>query len=142
VCVCVCVCVHSGPVWMKCPGLIFCPSPALLTPLSDHSKITIYLKRAQSKSGAPSACELFNSTYSNRWTPDSMGAYQKALENQNIYDLTHLFLNETFPQNNSGVNSAVDKINSIFHHLAALSNLKTSKPKPQQTNSDKWFDTE
>jgi len=30
VCVCVCVCVHSGPVWMKCPGLIFCPSPALL----------------------------------------------------------------------------------------------------------------
>jgi len=31
VCVCVCVCVymHSGPVWMKCPGLIFCPSPAL-----------------------------------------------------------------------------------------------------------------
>jgi len=29
--VCVCVCVHSGPVWMKCPGLIFCPSPALVT---------------------------------------------------------------------------------------------------------------
>jgi len=30
VCVFVCVCVHSGPVWMKYPGLIFCPSPALL----------------------------------------------------------------------------------------------------------------
>ncbi|XP_051235072.1 uncharacterized protein LOC127351510 [Dicentrarchus labrax] len=68
-----------------------------LTPLSDHSKITIYLKRAQSNSGAPSAYELFNSTYSYRWTPDSMGAYQKALENQNIHDLTHLFLTETFP---------------------------------------------
>lgn len=113
-----------------------------LTPLSDHSKITIYLKRAPSNSTVPRPCQLYNCTHSFRWKPDSVGKYQEALENQQIQSLIHLFLSEMFPHNNIGVNFAVNKINSIFHHLALLSNLKISEQKHKQINNNKWFDIE
>lgn len=81
---------------------------------SQTTAKSLYLKRVQSNSGAPSACKLFNSTYSYRWTPDNMGAYHKALENQNIHDLTNLFLTEPFPHNNSESFETKNGVSSVF----------------------------
>uniref|UniRef100_A0A671UAW8 ribonuclease H n=1 Tax=Sparus aurata TaxID=8175 RepID=A0A671UAW8_SPAAU len=113
-----------------------------LTPLSDHSKITVYLKREHSNYEASKPSELYNTTHSYRWKSDSMESYQKAFENSKIQYSIDLFLSEIFPHNNDGVNTAVGKINAIFDKLANLSNLKTSNHKPKQTHNNKWFDSD
>ncbi len=112
------------------------------TPFSDHSKITVYLKKTQSNYEVPRQCPLYSIPHSYRWTPESTREYQKALENYQIHNFTDLFLSEMFPHNDSGINLAVDKINAIFHHLASLSNLKISKLRSKQINNNKWFDKE
>lgn len=43
-----------------------------------------------------------------------MGAYHKALENQNIHDLTNLFLTEPFPRNNSESFETKNGVSSVF----------------------------
>ncbi len=103
-----------------------------LTPLSDHSQITAYLKM-------PS--KLYNIRKPYRWGENSAEEYQKALSSQKIQALIHNFLNNTYAHTNEGVNLAVKDINYIFEKSARLSKLKTKNGQNQILKNDKnWFD--
>ena len=111
-----------------------------LTPLSDHSNITVYLKREHSNYEASKPSELYNTTHSYRWKSDSMESYPKAFENAKIQYSIDYFLSEIFPHNNDGVNTAVGKIKAFFDKLAKLKNLKTSNQ--TQMHNNKGFDND
>ena len=65
-----------------------------LTPLSDHSKITVYLKREHSNYEASEPSKLYNTQHSYRWKSDSMESNQKAFENSKIQYSIDFFLSE------------------------------------------------
>ncbi len=95
-----------------------------LTPLSDHSQITAYLKKTENNINTKPS-KLYNIRKPYRWAENSAEEYQKALSSQKIQALIDNFLNNTYAHTNKGVNLAVKDINYIFEKSAKLSKLKT-----------------
>ena len=83
-----------------------------LTPLSDHSQITLFHKRTDmetTKHSQPS--KVYNIRNSYRWVQNSTEEYQKATCTQNIQTLLDNFLDTTFTHSKEGINLAVENIN-------------------------------
>ncbi len=111
-----------------------------LTPLSDHSQITVYLKKTENNINTKPS-KLYNIRKPYRWGENSAEEYQKALSSQKIQALIDNFLNNTYAHTNKGVNLAVKDINYIFEKSAKLSKLKTKNGQKQILKNDKnWFD--
>ncbi len=101
-----------------------------LTPLSDHSQITAYLKKTENNINTKPS-KLYNIRKPYRWAENSAEEYQKALSSQRIQALIDNFLNNTYTHTNEGVNLAVKDINYIFEKSAKLSKLKTKNGQKQ-----------
>ena len=101
-----------------------------LTPQSDHSKITLYLKQNHTQHIGVESSTLHRAVQLYRWTENSQGIYQQEIGNDKIQSLLDNFLTKTYPQSKEGVNLAVWDINFIFDNLATLSKLNKS-PKSQ-----------
>ncbi len=77
-----------------------------LTPLSDHSQVTAYLKKTENNINTKPS-KLYNIRKPYRWAENSAEEYQKALSSQKIQALIDNFLNNTYAHTNEGVNLAV-----------------------------------
>lgn len=66
-----------------------------LTPLSDHSQITVFLKRTNNTT-PPQPSKLFNIKKSCRWAENSTEEFQKALSTPEIQTLLDTFLDTTY----------------------------------------------
>ena len=99
----------------------FTDSP--LTPLSDQSKITVYLNSVILNHEASKPKELRNIKKFYRWKECSVETYQKTIRQQ-IQSLLDNFLDKTFHYNSEIVNLAVENLKNIFYLSASLSNLK------------------
>ncbi len=114
----------------------FCRHPASLrsftvrelTPLSDHSQITAYLKKTENNINTKPS-KLYNIRKPYRWAENSAEEYQKALSSQKIQALIYNFLNNTHAHTNEGVNLAVKDINYIFEKSVKQSKLKIKNEK-------------
>ena len=114
-----------------------------LTTLSDHSQITVYLKRTETNTTTPpQPSKLFNINKSYRWAENSTDEYQKAIGNPEIQTLLDTFLDNTYVHSKEGINIAVEHINHIFMQTAKKSQLKQAKNKPKNPKDDNWFDKE
>ncbi|KAL6455216.1 hypothetical protein MHYP_G00363500 [Metynnis hypsauchen] len=86
-----------------------------LTPLSDHSQITVFIKRTETNSTAHTQpSELYSIRRPYRWAQNSTEEFQKAIRDPNIQTLLDTFLDTTYTHSNEGVNLAVRNINHIF----------------------------
>ena len=63
-----------------------------LTHLSDHSQMTMYLKRAETNNTATQSSKLYNIHKPCRWAQNNTDEYQKAIENQEIQSVFDTFL--------------------------------------------------
>ncbi len=106
-----------------------------LTPLSDHSQITAYLKKTENNINTKPS-KLYNIRKPYRWGENSAEEYQKALSSQKIQALIDNFLNNTYAHTNEGVNLAVKDIKYIFEKSAKLSKLKTKNGQNQILKND------
>ena len=89
-----------------------------LTPLSDHSKITVYLNRVILNHEASKQKELSNNKKCYRWKECRIETYQKTIRQEQIQSHLDNFLNKTFHCNCEGVNLAVENLNSLFDSLS------------------------
>lgn len=112
------------------------------TPLSDHSQITLYLKRADTGNICSQPCNLYNIKMKYRWAQNSLEQYQDAMVSESTQSLLDSFLAQIYPQNNEGVECCLIHINHIFDHLALSSNLKCKTEQPKKTNRERWFDSD
>lgn len=116
-----------------------------LTPLSDHSKTTVYLNRSTSNHETPKPTKLNTIKTSYKWKEGSVETYQNAVQQQQVQSLLDQFLGENFQCNSEDVNRAVEQLNHIFDLSASLANLKATNRNARKTknnNNDKWFDNE
>ena len=114
-----------------------------LSPLSDHSKITLYLNRAMPNQEASKQTQLHSFRNMYRWKQNSKDTYLSTISQQKIQVLLDKFLATPFPHNSEGTNLAVDKLNRIFEVSATLSNLKTTQRKAKRPHAtEKWFDND
>ncbi|XP_048053738.1 uncharacterized protein LOC125272717 [Megalobrama amblycephala] len=112
-----------------------------LTPLSDHSQITVYLKRTENTNIHAQPSKLYNITKNYRWVQDSTEKYPTAFDHPQVCLLMDNFIENIYPHNEDGINMAVENINYIFDYLATISNLKTTKKShKQKEKNEKWFD--
>lgn len=104
-----------------------------LTPLSDHSQITLFIKRSDIQIIHTQPSKLYNIRNSYRWDQNSAEQYQKAINNSKIQTLLDNFLNSTYSYNKEGLNLAVKNINNIIRHTAKTAQLKVTMKKPKTT---------
>ena len=97
-----------------------------LTPLSDHSQITVYFKIIKNTSIFTRPSKLYNIREKYKWTENSKEDYLKAICHPQVSPLIETFLNNTYPYNKECVNYAVESLNNIFNHTASISCLKTT----------------
>ena len=68
-----------------------------LTPLSDHSQITVFLKRTETNiSTPPQPSKLFNIKKTYRWAENSAEHFQKAIDTPEVQTLLDTFLDTTY----------------------------------------------
>ncbi len=113
-----------------------------LTPLSDHSKITLYIRKTPTDPHVAQPSRLNRSKQPYRWTSHSKDDYQRAIGHPTIQTKLDHFLSTSYPHSNDGLNQAVGDINDIFDQTASLSNLNKSKHRGSNKSTDeKWFDS-
>ena len=112
------------------------------TPLSDHSQIILYLKRADTGNIRSQPCNLYNIKRKYRWSQNSLEQYQDAMVSESTQALLDSFLAQTYPQNTEGIEWCLIHINQIFDHLASSANLKCKTKQPKKTNTRRWFDSD
>ena len=113
-----------------------------LTPLSDHSQITLFIKRSDIKLVHTQPSKLYNIRNSYRWDQNSTEQYQRAIDTQKIQTLLDNFLNCTYSSNKENLNLAVNNINNIIRQTAKEAQLKFTKNKPKTITNKNWFDTD
>ena len=113
-----------------------------LTPLSDHSQITLFIKRTETNTTPSQPSNLTNITRTFRWAPNSEQEFEKAVVHPQIQAQLDSFLDTPHAHSNEGIDNAVAKINQIFMTTAHESQLKKSSHKPQKQNENNWFDRE
>lgn len=115
------------------------------TPLSDHSQITVFIKRTEQINNTQTQpCKLYNLNHSYRWAPNSTKIYKEAIGTNEIETLIHTFQNTQYQHTKTGVTLAVKDLNNIFRKAAEKSKLKIVNRKNNQKNKfkEKWFDEE
>ena len=114
------------------------------TPLSDHSQINVYLKWShQPKQTAAESSKLYPVHRTYRWAPDSAERFIHALQSEHIINKITNFINTQFENSMSGVNLAVNEINSILHIASSMADLQRNKRKQvKRLEKEKWFDFE
>ena len=105
------------------------------TPLSDHSQITLCLKRPDTGNTCSQPCKLYKIKKRYRW-------YQDAMVSEEIQSLLDSFLVQSYPQNAEGIELCLVNINHIFDHLASLSNLKCKTKQQKTMNRERGFDSD
>lgn len=115
-----------------------------LTPLSDHSKTTIYLNRSTPKQKVLTSNKLHTAKKGYKWKEGSAEAFQNSIRQQKVQARLDQFLEKQFQYNSNGVNKAVESLNNIFDLTASLSKLKASNRKTRKNNNihDKWYDND
>ncbi|XP_037603419.1 uncharacterized protein LOC119475038 isoform X2 [Sebastes umbrosus] len=114
-----------------------------LTPLSDHSQITLYIRKTETDPHAAKPSKLNSTKQPYRWTNKSNDDYQKAITHQTIQSQLGHFLSTSYHHSNGSLNQIVQDINNIFDNVANLSNLKKSHHhRSKQPANEKWFDTD
>ena len=113
-----------------------------LTPLSDHSQITLFIKRSDIKMTNTQPNKLYNIRNSYRWDQNSTEQYQKAIDTPKIQTLLDNFLDCKYSHSKESLNLAVNNINNIFRQTAKEAQLKLNKNKPKTVTDKKWFDTD
>lgn len=114
-----------------------------LTPLSDHSKITLYIRKTPTHPHVAEPSKLNRSKQPYRWTNNSKDEYQKAIAHPAIQSQLDHFLSTSYPHSIDGINQAVQDMNYIFDITADLSNLKKSQHhSSNQPTNEKWFDSD
>lgn len=99
-----------------------------LTPLSDHSPITLYLnKTVINNHQVNSASKMYRLKQSPRWEQDSTEKYSQAINSQAVQTQLNSFMLNSFPQNKVGVDMAVESLNMVFKHSVQLINLNDKK---------------
>ena len=113
------------------------------TPISDHSRITLYIKQTQAHHTDGENNKLQRAELAYKWDKNSKEHYQQVAGNNRIQSALNTFITKTHPQNQEGVNMAVRDLNNIFDDLATLANLKKpQKPQNRNHKDEKWFDLE
>ncbi|KAI4889447.1 hypothetical protein NFI96_002246 [Prochilodus magdalenae] len=114
-----------------------------LTPLSDHSQITVFINRTETNSTAHTQpSKLYSIRRPYRWAQNSPEEFQKAIRDPEIQTLLDTFLDTTYAHSDEGVDLAVRAINHVFIRTAQRSQLKLLRNKPKTPRDDKWFDSE
>lgn len=114
-----------------------------LTPLSDHSKITLYIKTTANDPHTVEPCNLTYRKQPYKWTNKSKDEYQTAIKNPIFQSHLDCFLSTSYPLNQDGLRQAVQDMYNIFDHVADLSSLKKRQHhRPRDPTNDEWFDTE
>lgn len=113
-----------------------------LTPLSDHSQTTLYLRREENTNIHPQPSKLYNIKKNYRWFRNSTEKYLIANDHPQVHLLLDTFIEKTYSPNADGVNLAVENINDIFDYLATISNLKITKEKNHEPKQEDWFDSD
>ena len=115
-----------------------------LSPLSDHSRITLYIKQDKVEETIQVDTKLHRAEQPYRWGENSKEQYQQAFCNDGVKALINTFITKFYTSNKDGVNLAVKDINIIFDRLAVLANLKKSKiyERKNSISNKKWFDKE
>ena len=114
-----------------------------LTPLSDHSQITMYLKKRGTNTTPTQPSKLSHLRNPYRWAQNSTEPFQKAIGSREIQTLLDTFLETTYAHTKEGVDLAVNNINSIFEKTAEKAQLKKKKKiNPKFKKEDIWFDLE
>ncbi len=113
-----------------------------LTPLSDHSQITLFIKRSDIKMVHTQPNKLYNIRNSYRWDQNSTEQYQRASDTPKIQTLLDNFLDCTYSCNKENLNLAVNNINNTFRQTAKEAQLKLTKNKPKTITNKNWFDTD
>ena len=112
-----------------------------LTPLSDHSKITVYLNRPAPNHETTKPNKLHNIKQRYKWKEQSTEAFQSAIKKKEVQSLLDKFLKNAFQDTSESVNSAAENLKNIFDVTASLANLKPSQRKTKnKDNADKWYD--
>ena len=114
-----------------------------LTPLSDHSKITLYIRKRPTEPHVAEPSRLNPSKQPYRWTSHSKDDYQRAIGHPTIQMQLDHFLSTLYPHSNDGLNQAVGDLNYIFDKTALLSYLnKPQHRRPNKSINEKWFDSD
>ena len=100
-----------------------------LTPLSDHSQITIYLKRTATNDNRQKPSQMYKLRPPLRWAQHCTEKYLHTISSQEIQTLLDSFLSNIYPQNREGVDVAVENLNRIFDHATQIINLTVKKNK-------------
>ena len=115
-----------------------------LQPFSDHSQITLFLKKSLSTTINPNPePRLFPLPRRYKWTEESTAAYTAALDSAQIHNMLDTFLNTQYQPERENINLATHHLNTIFIHLAKESKLKISQTKKSSMKQkERWFDKE
>lgn len=113
-----------------------------LSPLSDHSQLTIFIKMSENNTLKSQPSKLFHFKKSYRWAENSNEEFIKATGTQHIQALLETFLDTPYTLSTEGVNQAVETIGLIFEKTAGKAKLKRLRTKPKVEKEDSWFDAE
>jgi len=113
-----------------------------LTPLSDHSQITVYLYRTETPNICTKPGKMFKIKPSYKWGKESSEMYHSAVTQPETQALLSSFITTNYPHDKKGMNLAVYHLNNLFDHVAQTSNLATTKTKQKRIKSDHWIDSE
>lgn len=113
-----------------------------LTPFSDHSQITLYIKQTQTITNTiRKQCQM-NKITSFRWKENSFKNYTNTIKCTEIQSLLFLFQAYQYPKNQLGIKQEVKDLNDIFYKAAQKSDLTCIKTKKKKLDTDKWFDSD
>lgn len=112
-------------------------------PLSDHSHITISLKKTNSETSIKNQSKLCPLPTQFRWEKNSEQQYQPEINSIETENLLYTFLFTTFTQDREGITLATENLTAIFTSVARKT-LKIKKTKKSITKivKNKWFDKE
>lgn len=106
-----------------------------LTPLSDHSKTTLYLYRSTRNLEVSQQTKLHPIKTCYKQKENTAEIYQNAIRQQQVQVLLNNFLEKAFQHNGEGVNKGVENLNKIDDLSASLSNLKASNRKAKNNKN-------
>jgi exonuclease III len=107
--------------------------------LSDHCKISMWLKCKVAKIDTPAQVKLSSMPPSYKWTDSSAHDYQHALNSKEINDQLSDLLELKDNPDEDTINYEVQLLNNVIHN-AAIKSLKTKRIKPNRSNNTQpWY---
>ena len=114
-------------------------------PLSDHSHITISLKKNPNVVQQKTTPALHPLPVKYAWNNDNLEQYITQLNSIQVEDMIYSFLFTKFENSRENINSAAEKITEILltaakRSLKKVKHSTTKKSKIKNSNKNKWFD--